>query len=61
MEGFSEQIRDHVFGGAVSHFDPTLFNLVGDVKVFDVEMACALAGGSLPVDFQSLCRLIVLV
>ena len=61
LEGFCEEIRYHIFGGAVSRFDPTLFDLVGDVKMFDVEMACALAGGLLPVDFQSLCRLIVLV
>ena len=51
MEGFHEEIRDYVFGGAVSHFDPTLFNLVDDVRMFDVEMARILAGGSLSVDF----------
>ena len=44
LEGFGEEICNHDFGGAVSHFDPTLFNLIGDVRVLAVEMAGDLAG-----------------
>ena len=54
MERFGEKIRDHVFGGAVSHFDPSLFDLVCDIEVLDVEVARALAGGTLVVDLQTL-------
>ena len=36
LERFCEEVRDHVFGGAVSHFDPSLFDLVCDIEVFDV-------------------------
>ena len=43
LEGFCEEICDYVFGGAVSHFDPTLFDLVCDVEVFNVEVARSLA------------------
>ena len=31
LEEFREEICNHVFGGAVSHFDPTLFNLNDDI------------------------------
>ena len=58
---FCEEVHNHVFGGVVSDFDPTLFDLVCDVEVLDVEVARALAGGALAVDLETLCRFVVLV
>ena len=43
LEGFRKEIRNYVFGGVVSHFDPTLFDLVCDIEVFNVEVARSLA------------------
>ena len=61
LEGFCEEICYHVFGGAMSYFDPTLFHLVCDVEVFNVEVARLLAGGSFTVDLETLCCLVVLM
>ena len=41
--GFMKKIRDHVFGGAVADFDPSLFDLVGGINMFDVDVAFTLA------------------
>ena len=59
--GSMKKNRDYVSGGTVSDFDPSLFNLVGDISMFDIEVACALAGGVFSVDVQVLFCLVVLV
>ena len=59
MERFCEEIRDHVLCGTVADFDPYLFDLISDIKMFNIEVVLsALAGKVLVIYFQSLCRLV---
>ena len=61
LERFHEEIHNHALCGDILGFYPPLFDLIGGIKMFNVEVACALAGGALAIDFQLLCCLVVLM
>jgi hypothetical protein len=49
LEGFGEEVSQHVVGGTMVNVNGMTFGVISDEKIMDVDMARALTGGSVSI------------